>query len=566
MIPLVGGAIVVTALLMTLLAVAGYFSRAGGTSDFTAATRPAPLLSSAAAAGGEYTSAATFLGFAGLLLAQGFQAVWMFVALSAGYVLLAAFVAAPLRRSGVYSPSDFAEWRLRNRRVRRMVSACVVFTGWVYLLAQYAAAGALVDRYVGLPAWAGWGGVAAVTLVIVLHASNGSDTGFQAVFFWVKLAAIGVPAVVLLVLWQVEDGRMVEHTGVPAFAEPTTVHVAEDQRLTLPEETVLTVAGRVNGRHLDGTAVRLAAGAHHFAAGSELTFREGAAVPHADGARPLEGEQWLEMEVDAPLLGAHSVQLALVLGVVGLPQFVARFYGAASPRAARRTVVVALVLVMVFSIFPLIYAGLGRLYASDLLATGDTDIVVLALPERVAPGALGLALATMVAVGAAAAVITVSAGLATALGGTISQCVLGGGTRMFRLGVLMAIGVPLAALLMLPGLADVSLVPLVLLAFRISAVTVAPVLLLGVWWRRLTDVGAAAGLLVGMAGVAAGVVVPLTGLDPATEPGRLLAMPTLLLAPLVFAVMVVVSRLSARRVPEDADAMLGRMHLPRRDL
>ncbi|MFC7330350.1 sodium:solute symporter family transporter [Marinactinospora rubrisoli] len=564
MIPLVGGAIMVTALLMSLLVVAGYFGRSSGVSDFTTATRPTPLLTSAAAAGGEYTSAATFLGFAGLLLVQGFQSVWLFIALSAGYVLLAVFVAAPLRRSGVYSPSDFAEWRLRNRRVRRMVSACVVFTGWVYLLAQYAAAGVLVDRFLGLPEQAGWIGVTAVTLVIVLRAFSGSDTGFQAAFFWVKLVAIAVPAVVLLVLWHLQDGPHVEHTGVPVFAETTTVRVTEDQRLTLPEATRVTVTGRIDGRPAAGAELRLAAGGHHVAAGSALTFEAGTAVPHAEGVPPLEGRQWLAMEADVPLLSLYSMQLALALGVVGLPQMVARLYGAPSARAARRMVVLTLVLIMVFSIFPLIYAGLGRLYAGDLLLTGGSDMVVLALPERIAPGALGQALVTLLAAGAAAAVITVTAGLATALGGTISQCVLGGGSGMFRLGVLMAVGVPLAGLLALPRLAEADLVPMVLLAFRISAVTVAPVLLLGVWWRRLTDVGAAAGMATGLAGVAAGVAAPLAGLDPATPAGWLLSVPTLLLVPLVFAVMVLVSRLTGRRVPESVDAMLARMHLPHR--
>ncbi|GAA3734293.1 Na+(H+)/acetate symporter ActP [Spinactinospora alkalitolerans] len=558
MIELVGGALLMAITLLVVLTVAGFHTRSGATSDFTAAVRPPHVLSSAAAVCGEYLSAVTFLGLAGVMLVHGFQVMWLLTAIALGYCVLTALVVAPLRRAGVYSPSDFAEWRLRSRKVRRVVSICVVAAGWLYLLAQFSAAGLLVRRFSGLPGWAGWAALAAIVLVIVLCCSGGSSTGFQAVHFWFKLVAIGVPAMALLVLWQVQDGRRIEADTVPRFREPTSVHIERDQRLRVSESTPVTVSGELGRRSLDGETVRLEAGAHEVAAGSTLSFEAGAAVPHHADLPVKEGGRWAEVGVDVPLIDAYSVYIALALGVVGLPQFVARFYGAPNARTARRTVVVVFALIAVFSIFPVVYAGLGRVYAGDLLTTARTDLLVLELPGRIAPGLSGVLLTALVAAGAAVAVITVSVGLVTALAGTISQCVLGGGTQAFRLGAAMAVGVPLAVSVALPELSQAGLMAMVVPAFRLSAATVAPLLLLGIWWRGLTDAGAAAGLVTGLLGTAASTLLTAEG-----EAGTgLPADATIVLVPLTFAVMVVVSRLTRRRVPGDVAAVLARMHLP----
>ena len=81
------------------------------TSDFYVASRSVSPLWNASAIGGEYLSAASFLGIAGLILAYGADMLWFPVGYTAGYLVLLVLVAAPLRRSGAYTLPDFAEAR-----------------------------------------------------------------------------------------------------------------------------------------------------------------------------------------------------------------------------------------------------------------------------------------------------------------------------------------------------------------------------------------------------------------------------------------------------------------------
>ena len=115
------------------------FSRT--TSDFFVASRSVGPTLNAAAIGGEYLSAASFLGVAGLVLAFGTDMLWYPVGWTAGYLILLVLVAAPLRRSGAYTLPDFAESRLESLAVRRLSSLLVVAVGWLYLMPQYQGAG-----------------------------------------------------------------------------------------------------------------------------------------------------------------------------------------------------------------------------------------------------------------------------------------------------------------------------------------------------------------------------------------------------------------------------------------
>ena len=88
------------------------------TSDFLVASRTVGPRWNAGAISGEYLSAASFLGVAGLIAKYGADALWYPVGFTAGYLGLLLFVAAPLRRSGAYTVPDFAEFRLGSARLR----------------------------------------------------------------------------------------------------------------------------------------------------------------------------------------------------------------------------------------------------------------------------------------------------------------------------------------------------------------------------------------------------------------------------------------------------------------
>ncbi|RFU39193.1 cation acetate symporter, partial [Actinomadura logoneensis] len=251
------------------------------------ASRGVTPLWNASAISSEYISAAAFLGTAGLVLAYGTDMLWLPVAATGGFVLLVAFVTAPLRRSGAYTISDFAEWRLGSVAVRRAVSACVCFIGWFYLLPQFQGAGVTLRVLTGAPVWAGWVLVVAVALVLTLSGGMRSITDVQAVQFWVKLLAMAVPAAALLVLWRLDGADA--PPGPAVFGRATTIRVQTESAVRVSTATAVTVRGALDGvRHRD-EAVVLTAGPHRVGAGAELLFPRGAAVPHADRLPARDG-------------------------------------------------------------------------------------------------------------------------------------------------------------------------------------------------------------------------------------------------------------------------------------
>ena len=125
------------------------------TSDFLVASRSVGPNWNAAAISGEYLSAASFLGVAGLIAVNGPDALWYPVGFTAGYLALQLFVAAPLRRSGAYTVPDFAQIRWGSRRLRAVSTALVLVIAWLYLVPQLHGAGLVLQEVTGLPGWVG---------------------------------------------------------------------------------------------------------------------------------------------------------------------------------------------------------------------------------------------------------------------------------------------------------------------------------------------------------------------------------------------------------------------------
>src|SRR5215475_9059297 len=136
------------------------------TSDFLVASRTVSARWNASAISGEYLSAASFLGVAGLVMKYGLDVLWYPVGFTAGYLALLLFVAAPLRRSGAYTLPDFAELRLRSKRVRKLATAFVVIIGWLYLVPQLQAAGLTLSVLTG---WANWIGACLIALIVITN-------------------------------------------------------------------------------------------------------------------------------------------------------------------------------------------------------------------------------------------------------------------------------------------------------------------------------------------------------------------------------------------------------------
>jgi Na+(H+)/acetate symporter ActP len=209
-----------------------------------------------------------------------------------------------------------------------------------------------------------------------------------------------------------------------------------------------------------------------------------------------------------------------------------------------------------------VYGALGRLYAPDLIASDRTDTVVLELPSRMVEGLGGELLSALTTAGAFAAFLSTSSGLTIAVAGVLSQDVLGRrfrGVRSFQAAAVVAVVVPLALAVLAEG---VGVARAVGLAFAVAASTFCPLLVLGIWWRRLTDVGAIAGMLVGGSLSGAAVVDTLLSREHTGWAAALLAQPAAWSVPTAFATMVVVSLATRRRVPPNVRRTMVRLHTP----
>jgi cation/acetate symporter len=538
------------------------------TSDLLVASRSVTAWWNAAAISGEYLSAASFLGIAGLEYKLGAAALWQALGFTAGYLALLLFVAAPLRRFGSYTIPDFAEARLRSPSLRMLAAGIVLLIGGFYLLPQLKGAGLALNVVTGAPYWVG---VAIVAVIVAVNVAIGGMRGItyvQAFQFWIKVFAISVPACVLVIHFGGLPGRAALFGDAWPRAGSDGLVVAGGERVTFPAAGSFSVGGRT---------VHVRAGERVELPRGLVRLPPGDVVPYADGITPLRGSQWSRPVGgggSASPLFVYSLLVATFLGTMGLPHILVRFYTNPNGHAARRTTVRVLSLLGLFYAFPAVYGALGRVMAPQLYVTGQTDDVVLRLPSLAWPGTVGTILGAMTAAGAFAAFLSTSSGLLVSLAGTISHDVwprlrrdrpgasggVGAAARRmrFRVAAVGAMIVPALLALIAQGV-DISI--LVGWAFAIAASTFCPMFLLGIWWTRLTARGAAAGMVCGMTIATAAIFTGLALGQPTNGAvGALLTQPALVSVPVAFAVMIAVSLRDPRAF--DAGSEMLALHAP----
>ncbi|HEV7861136.1 MAG TPA: cation acetate symporter [Acidimicrobiia bacterium] len=560
-------AAVVVSTIATILIGAYGMRVARTTSDFFVASRTVRPMWNASAISGEYLSAASFLGVAGLVMKYGVDMLWYPVGFAAGYLVLLLLVAAPLRRFGAYTIPDFAEGRLDSLALRRLATTFVLLIGWFYLLPQLKGAGVTLRTILGAPYWVGVVGVGALITANVFLGGMKGITFVQAFQYWLKVTAISLPAIVLLLHYQADNSPRLTVPVPPQFRTETVVRVRVDARFEVDAAIPVRVVGTLDGARYgpDRPSVTLPAGRHHAAAGAEITFPAGVTAPHAVGQPNADGRSWsrpfgaVSNERSHPLFFTYSLMLATFLGTMGLPHILVRFYTNPDGRAARQTTLIVLVLLGGFYVFPAVYGALGRLYAPDLYLTKATDTVVLALPGRVFPGLPGELLSGLVAAGAFAAFLSTASGLLISVAGALAQDVFRGSVTDFRRGAAVAGTVAVGFGLLVEPF-DINL--LVGWAFAIAASSFCPLLVLGIWWRGLTAAGAGAGIAVGGGLASAAILITMIGHPGPGWTEALLGQPAAWSVPAAFLTMVVVSRLTARRMPAEVGAKMVAMHTP----
>ncbi|MBM7368034.1 sodium/solute symporter [Gordonia hydrophobica] len=545
------------------VAVGAYGGRGSrSTSDFLVASRSIGPGWNAAAIAGEYLSAASFLGVAGLVAKHGADALWYPIGFTAGYLSLLLFVAAPLRRSGAYTVPDFAEFRLASTRARKAAMVVVIGICVLYLVPQLQVAGLTLNVLLHIPPWVGMTATGLLVIANVIGAGMRSVTFAQAVQYWLKLTAVAVPALVLTTIF-LNNPQDLGEPLPPRVESATTISIDTDVQVTVTDPAGVRVTGTVDDRSLTDAPLR--PGPHRLERGTVIELDAGSATPVVSNA-PQTGAAWQDsgggLGGDHPLFQVFSLIIATFLGAMGLPHVLVRFYTNPDGRAARRTALSVIAALSIFYLFPLVLGVLARAWVPQVLATGTADAAILLLPSAATGGILAIALSALIAAGAMAAFLATSSGLLVSIAGVMSTDLMPAGLRSFRICALIGGIVPIAIAL---SAGSLELSQSVGLVFAVSASTLCPLLVLGIWWRGLTAPGAVAGLAVGATASTAAVVCSVAGVFGNDGWLAILAAyPAAVTVPLAFVTMVLGSIATRSRIPLGTAGAFARMHVPER--
>jgi Na+(H+)/acetate symporter ActP len=543
--------------------------------DFFVAGRSVSVGWNASAISGEYLSAASFMGVAGMVMAIGYDALWYPVCYACGYLFLLLFIAGPLRRFGAYTIPDFAEGRYDSPVFRKIAVCFVLFIGFFYTMPQMKGAGTtLAYIFPGLPYWVG---VAVVGVVITLNVALGGMKGItlvQAMQYWMKMFAISVPVFVLMMVF----GGYGKNLNAN-YAPGERAAIVATGSLDLVKDTNIAAAER---KELPAKAPADEAWISPF---GPLTSKAAkAAKLSPEESRPLS------------LLYTYSLIIALVCGTAGLPHILVRFYTNPDGVAAKRTTMWVMILIGVFYVFPPVIGVIGRNFLPELyngVGAKGTDKIVLELPILIQAkyGVLGSILSGIACAGAFAAFMSTFSGLLVSMTGALAHDVYGRMLRpnstpeqRMRMFKFAAIGVGAVSVGLGSLVEPLEINFMVGQAFAIAAASYFPLLFMSVWWRGMTMKGAAVGMLAG--GSLALLAATLTNVSNlATDKGpmgklfagfapmnefwahhpllRILCeQPAIWAVPLAIVLMIVVSKLTSKEVPKDIRMKMLVLHAP----
>jgi SSS family transporter len=531
--------------------------------DFFVAGRSVSVGWNASAISGEYLSAASFMGVAGMVMLNGYDALWYPVCYACGYLFLLLFIAGPLRRFGAYTIPDFAEGRYDSPVFRKIAVCFVLFIGFFYTMPQMKGAGTtLAYIFPGLHYSVG---VIVVGAVITLNVSLGGMKGItlvQAFQYWLKVFAITIPIFVLASI----VGHYQQHLEANKTAQETVAAApAGIERKALPakapkDEQWIAPFGSLTTKAVDNAI-------------------KAAKTPEEKAALEANKKPY-------SLLYTYSLIIALVCGTAGLPHILVRFYTNPDGVAAKRTTMWVMILIGVFYVFPPVYGVIGRSLMPELyeaIGSKGTDKVVLELPTLLAGRdypLLGSVLSGITCAGAFAAFMSTFSGLLVSMSSALAHDIYG---RMLkpdsspeqRLKAFKWAAVIIGVVSVGLGtqVEKLNINYLVGQAFAIAAASYFPLLFMSVWWRGMTMKGAATGMLVG--GLMALGAITLTTLSDvyavqsladfwvANPLVRILCeQPAIWAVPLSIILMIVVSMATASTVPADVRMKMLVLHAP----
>jgi cation/acetate symporter len=421
--------------------------------DFYAAGRSFSAFQNGLAIGGDYMSAASFLGIAGLIALFGYDGFLYSIGFLVAWLVALLLVAELMRNSGRYTMGDVLAFRMRQRPVRMAAGISTITVSIFYLIAQMVGAGALVALLLGISKTGSFLGMSQgtaknVTIVIVgalmiLYVTVGGMRGTT----WVQMIKAGL----------LMTGAILMSLFVLA-------------KFNFNPSTLLGEAASQSGK---GDAFL------------------------NPGLRYGAGD-W-KTKVDLISLG-----LALVLGTAGLPHILMRFYTVPTAKDARRSVNWAIGLIGTFYLLTLALGfGAAALVGTSAIRAanpgGNTAAPQLAEELGGGPGTTGGALfLAFIASVAFATILAVVAGLTLASSSSVAHDIYANVIRRGQVDEGSEVRVARGAAVVIGAISivlsifaqNLNVAFLVALAFAVAASGNLPAILYSLFWRRFNTRGA----------------------------------------------------------------------------
>jgi cation/acetate symporter len=438
--------------------------------DFYAGGRSFTGLQNGMAIGGDYMSAASFLGIAGLIALYGYDGFLYSIGFLVAWLVALLLVAELLRNAGRYTMADVLAFRMRQRPVRTAAAISTITVSIFYLLAQMVGAGALVSLLLGIKPG---------------QTFLGMDTGTAKV------------ATIILV-----GALMIVYVTVGGMKGTTYVQIVK---------AFLLMAGAI-------LMTILVLSAFHFNFSNLLGS---AATASGKGGAFLEPGLRYGVEVAGNTkqtfynkIDLFSLGIALVLGTAGLPHILIRFYTVPNSKAARKSVLWAIGIIGVFYLMTLALGfgaaalvGGKAITAQDKAGNTAAPQLAQALGERYLGGSTGGAvLLAIIAAVAFATILAVVAGLTLASSSSLAHDfyanVLKRGQTSERQEVVVArvsaFGIGAVAIVLATWAQNLNVAFLVALAFAVAASGNLPAILYTLFWKRFNTTGAVAAIYGGL--------------------------------------------------------------------
>lgn len=411
-------------------------------SDFYAAGGNITGLQNGLAIAGDFMSAASFLGISGLIFGSGFDGLIYAIGGVAGWPIILFLLAERLRNLGRYTFADAVSFRLQRVPIRCLAASGALVTVLLYLVAQMVGAGKLIEVLFGVPYTVAVLGVGGLMVIYVSFGGMIATT-------WVQI----IKAVLLL-------------TGASLLAL-----------------LVLQKAGFSIDR-----LFRHAIAAHDH----------GIAIMAPGG-------------LVADPISAISLGIALIFGTAGLPHILMRFFTVPNAREARRSVFIAGSLIGYFYILTFII-GFGAVWlVTQDPAFRDIETGELVGGNNMASIHLAAALGGDFFLGFISAVtfatiLAVVSGLTLSGASSIAHDLYANVWRdgdgcesdTIRVSRIAASALGVIAMSLSLVFEEQNVAYMVVLAFAVGASVNFPLLLLALYWRRLTTTGAVAGGALGL--------------------------------------------------------------------